>query len=89
MPSILRSLLSLLAVMASRAALAHPGHGVTDPASVTHQIVEPVHAVPWMLLIGIALTLAAMGGLWWKQHRGRRRAVAAASDRRRSTTVRN
>lgn len=87
MPSILRCLPAIILAVSSSAALAHPGHGVTDPESVAHQIVEPVHAVPWLLLIGIALTLAATAGLLWKQHR--RRAVAAASDRRRSITVQN
>lgn len=87
MPSILRCLPALILAVSSSVALAHPGHGVTDPDSVAHQIVEPVHAVPWLLLIGIGLTLGAMAGLWWKQLRNRRRAVAAASDRTRSTTT--
>jgi hypothetical protein len=89
MPSTLRCLPALLVVMASRAAFAHPGHGVTHPDNVAHQIVEPVHAVPWLLLIGIALTLLTTAGVLWKQYRGRRRAVAATSARRRSTTAQN
>jgi hypothetical protein len=75
--------------MASRAAFAHPGHGVTHPDSVAHHLVEPVHAVPWLLLIGIALTLLTTAGVLWKQYRDRRRAVAVTSARRRSTAMRN
>jgi hypothetical protein len=89
MPSILRFLAALLIATATRVALAHPGHGVTDPGSVTHQIVEPVHAVPWMLLSGISVVLTATGGLLWQQQRTRRRAVATAGDRRRSITERS
>lgn len=88
MPSIHRCLPAILVAVAPAVVLAHPGHGVTDPDSVAHQIVEPVHAVPWLLLIGIAITLAATAGLFWKQHRGRRD-VAAASDRSRSTAARS
>jgi hypothetical protein len=89
MPSILRFLAALLAATASRVALAHPGHGVTDPDSVAHQVVEPVHAVPWMLLVGISVALIVTGSLLWKQQRHRCHAVAAASDRRRSTRERS
>jgi hypothetical protein len=89
MTSILRCLTAVIIATTSRIALAHPGHGVTDPDSVAHQIVEPVHAVPWILLVGISVALIVTGGLMWKQQRNRRHAVAAASDRRRSTAERN
>lgn len=39
--------------------LAHPGHGSTEPSSITHFVLEPVHAVPLVVLgvltVGMAL----------------------------------
>jgi hypothetical protein len=32
---------------------AHPGHGSTDPATVTHQMTEPVHILPWVILAAV------------------------------------
>jgi hypothetical protein len=39
------------------AAFAHPGHGSTEPTSVSHFLLEPVHAVPLAVI-----TLAAVCG---------------------------
>jgi hypothetical protein len=36
---------------------AHPGHGLTEPSSWQHYIVEPVHAVPVLLVIAAAIAL--------------------------------
>ena len=30
----------------------HPGHGVTDPETPAHYVVEPVHAWPVLILVG-------------------------------------
>jgi hypothetical protein len=39
-------------------AWAHPGHGVTDPDTPAHYVVEPLHAIPVLVLIGgVALAL--------------------------------
>jgi len=49
------------------AALAHPGHGVTNPSSPPHYLVEPVHA-------GIAAVVAAtalVAGAWAYLYRRR------------------
>lgn len=35
-------------------ATAHPGHGTTDPHSVTHYVAEPVHAAPLLALFAAA-----------------------------------
>lgn len=41
------------------AALAHPGHGTTDPHSFVHYVAEPVHVAP-LWLAGIAASAAAI-----------------------------
>ncbi|MBX3441966.1 MAG: hypothetical protein KF774_06145 [Planctomyces sp.] len=38
---------------APAAAWAHPGHGSTDPATVTHFLLEPEHLLP-LVLLGLA-----------------------------------
>ncbi len=40
--------------------LAHPGHGTTDPNTVTHYAIEPLHALPWMavLISGVILAVS-------------------------------
>jgi hypothetical protein len=52
------ALVSVVATLLADSAIAHPGHGVTDPQSPVHQIVEPVHAVGWLLLAAGILLLA-------------------------------
>ena len=42
--------------------LAHPGHGMTDPDSVVHPVVEPIHG-GWVLL---GLVLFASAAVAWK-----------------------
>ncbi len=39
---------------------AHPGHGTTPPESVRHYVLEPVHGLPLLLLVGavVAVSLA-------------------------------
>ncbi|REJ89390.1 MAG: hypothetical protein DWQ34_06630 [Planctomycetota bacterium] len=48
------------------AALAHPGHGATDPETPLHYAAEPVHSLPLVLA---ALTCAAC---WIAAHRTKR-----------------
>lgn len=31
---------------------AHPGHGETDAAAPAHYVVEPVHSLPVLILVG-------------------------------------
>lgn len=76
MPLFIRSLPVLAIMIGTTTAVAHPGHGVTDPQTITHQVTEPVHAIPWMLLIGIGVTLAATAALIWKRRAGQASAVA-------------
>jgi hypothetical protein len=37
---------------------AHPGHGTTPPDSVRHYVVEPVHGLPLLLLVGAVVTVS-------------------------------
>jgi len=46
----------LIAVLA---ALAHPGHGTTDPASARHYLAEPVH-----LAVILGATAGAAAAIW-------------------------
>jgi hypothetical protein len=50
--------LAALAAAGSGTAWAHPGHGTTDPATVSHFVLEPIHAAPLVLL------LLATGAVW-------------------------
>lgn len=49
----MKSMLMAMVVAATSAAtvLAHPGHGVTDPETPAHYVLEPVHAIPVLLLV--------------------------------------
>jgi len=62
-----RLLCAWVALSSSAVVMAHPGHGLTDPQTLTHQIAEPVHASFWLLLIGIGVTLAATATWLWKR----------------------
>lgn len=44
---------------AGATAFAHPGHGVIDDQSPAHYVLEPVHALPLLLLAG------ACAGAWY------------------------
>jgi len=45
----------------SSTALAHEGHGVPGTGqSLLHYLVQPVHALPFWLLLGVALACAAL-----------------------------
>lgn len=47
-------------------AQAHPGHGTSEPGTVTHELLEPLHAAPVVILLaGVAIALAAR--LLWKR----------------------
>ena len=50
---------AILATVASLAS-AHPGHGVTDPSSGTHWMVEPLHLLPWVAAVVAIVTVAAL-----------------------------
>lgn len=64
------------------AAFAHPGHGVTEPYTVVHQVVEPVHAIPWgMLLIGSLVAVLAVSARWGQRRRQASSAAAAPQPR--------
>ena len=59
----MKHLIVALTALAPAVALAHPGHGHTEPASWTHYLTEPVHVV----------VLAASAALVILVHRARRR----------------
>jgi hypothetical protein len=50
-------------------ASAHPGHGHTDPASVTHYVTEPVHVLPLALAVALIVVVAAAGFWLWRARR--------------------
>jgi len=41
----------------------HPGHGTTQPGSVVHYLVEPVHVVS--VVLAVAALVVAAGALWF------------------------
>lgn len=43
---------------------AHPGHGVTDPSSVAHYVLEPLHVAP-VLIVAAAAALV----LWLRRRK--------------------
>lgn len=45
-------------VCAAEHAWAHPGHGVTDPQTPAHYVMEPVHALPLLSLLAAAALAA-------------------------------
>lgn len=51
-----KTLLALVA-LSPAVAFAHPGHGTTDPGSLRHYLVEPVHVVT-LAAIAVAIELA-------------------------------
>ena len=56
------------ALLPTATAMAHPGHGHTDPHSPSHYVFEPVHAVALIAAI-VGGLLLAWGG--WKMIRRR------------------
>ncbi len=62
------SLISMFAAstFATGSALAHPGHGTTDPGSLLHYLTEPVHVLPVALVVGIGI---CAGQIWRAMHR--------------------
>jgi putative copper export protein len=67
----LTALLASLAVPTT--ALAHPGHGTTEPDSWAHYLTEPLHVA----VIAAAVSLALGVGLAWRRSRRASRATAA------------
>ena len=61
-----RSILVVLFLLVPALALAHPGHGETDPGSWTHYLTEPVHVI---VLAAVVAVIAAIG---WRRSRVRR-----------------
>ncbi|MFV0446035.1 MAG: hypothetical protein ACK5Q5_20860 [Planctomycetaceae bacterium] len=47
--------------------LAHPGHGETAPDSLTHYAFEPVHLLPVVTLLAVAMVAWAVRH--WKRNR--------------------
>lgn len=56
----LGTLSTVCVALAAGAALAHPGHGATEPESAVHYVAEPVHGLP-LLLIALACTAYRFG----------------------------
>ena len=54
-----RSWLIVSILFIATAAGAHPGHGFEE-AGVAHQLSDPVHVGPLVLLLGIAATIAML-----------------------------
>ena len=56
----MKRLLLAAAMLACAAgnAWAHPGHGVTDPETPAHYVIEPVHALPVLVLIAACALVA-------------------------------
>ncbi|MEZ6148436.1 MAG: hypothetical protein R3B91_24000 [Planctomycetaceae bacterium] len=63
---ILTTFALLSCALSAAPVLAHPGHGTTDPQTVTHYAVEPVHVMPWLatVVVGVTLTLVIMHRLF-------------------------
>ncbi len=59
-------LLPLVVSLTSAPALAHPGHGQTEPQSWRHYLTEPLHV--FLLVAGVVAVLAAT----WVAHRRER-----------------
>jgi hypothetical protein len=58
--------LAALLVLAPSIALAHPGHGTTEPDTWTHYVTEPVH-------VGVIVLAAVTWSCALGWHRARRR----------------
>lgn len=61
---------AMLCTLLPATALAHPGHGATDPADATHYFTEPLHAI----VVAVGASVAALAAIAWQK--GRRRARA-------------
>ena len=66
----LAALLASLWAIAPATALAHPGHGHTDPDSWAHYLTEPVHVAA---IAGIAALAVGLGVAWRRARRTTRR----------------
>lgn len=58
MKNLARSLCSLAAALAPATAFAHPGHGATDPESVTHYLADPLHAAVLGIVVAPVIVTA-------------------------------
>ncbi len=63
----MKKIVSLLLLVTSLPALAHPGHGSQNPLSPGHYIANPEHSIPLTLAIGTAVVLIT----WWVNKRSR------------------
>ena len=63
--SFTRSISTLALALAPATALAHPGHGTTDPGSVAHYLLDPVHA----MIFGVATCMAVFTAVGWRRRR--------------------
>jgi hypothetical protein len=52
------ALAAAVMVYVAECAWAHPGHGMTDPETPAHYVIEPVHAVPVLILIAACALVA-------------------------------
>ena len=52
------TLVAAMLVCAAGNAWAHPGHGVTDPDTPAHYVIEPVHVLPVLILIAASALVA-------------------------------
>lgn len=78
MSSRIHTTLALIAsTLATTPLLAHPGHGTTDPQTVTHYAVEPMHVLPWLAVLVITVLTITLAS---RLHR--HRTVDAASTSR-------
>lgn len=62
--------LASLLMLAPTVALAHPGHGTTEPESWTHYLTDPVHAT---MLGGAVLGAIVVARTWRRATRRRSR----------------
>lgn len=62
------------------AAWAHPGHGVTPPESPAHYVLEPIHALPVLLIV-----FAIIGVRVISRHRARAAQREVQNDVRRNS----
>lgn len=61
MKSFRNLLLALAALSGASLAGAHPGHGVSDPGSLLHYLLEPLHlAITALVLVALGVTILAV-----------------------------
>ena len=53
--------LTVLVLLAAGPAWAHPGHGIGDGNGWLHYLTEPIHVLPALILVALAVSLAVGG----------------------------